>query len=86
MYKGLGTGRKGKMFSVTFEIRTDTHLTDSESKIIRSQWGYVCYFSNYCSQSRGVAILINNNFEFKFHSVEKDNAGNLSSVHCVISN
>lgn len=90
--QGIGDSRKrkdvfgyirDKKFNIYF--LQDTHFTDKESKIIRSQWGYEAYFSNYSSQSRGVAILINNNFEFKLHSVEKDNAGNLLVVHCAIA-
>jgi len=39
-------------------------------------WGYECYFNNYSSQSRGVAIPINNNFDFKYINSEKDDTGN----------
>ena len=34
--------------------------------------GYECYFSSFTSNSRGVAILINNNFEFKAFREKKD--------------
>lgn len=62
----------------------DTHFTDKDAKLIRSQWGYECYFSNFNSQSRGVAILINNNFDYKFISKENDGNGNLLIVNCEI--
>jgi len=54
----------------------DTHYTDKTIPFVRSLWGYECYFSNYSSQSRGVAILINNNFDFKYINSEKDDTGN----------
>ena len=66
---------KGKNFSIYFI--QDTHFTKNEENYIRAQWGYQCYFCSHTSQSRGVAILINNNFEFKLLNEEKDNSGNL---------
>ena len=54
----------------------DTHFTNKQEQYIRSEWGYECYFNNYNSQSRGVAILFNNNFDFKVKKVIKDNSGN----------
>ena len=47
---------------------------------MRSEWGYTCYFASFSSQSRGVAILFNNNFEFKVHKVYKDAGGNLMFI------
>ena len=43
----------------------DTHFTSDLENSIRSMWGYESYFSSVSSNSRGVAILFNNNFEFK---------------------
>ena len=54
----------------------DTHFTNKEMKYIRSQWGYECFFSNFSSQARGVAIFLNNNFEYKIHRQKADNNGN----------
>ena len=53
----------------------DTHYTDKTIPFVRSLWDYECYFSNYSSQSRGVAILINNNFDFKYINSEIDDTG-----------
>ena len=39
-------------------------------------WGYECYFSSFASNSRGVAILFNNNFEFKVLKEKRDLNGN----------
>ena len=35
-------------------------------------WGYQCYFSSFTSNSSGVAILFNNNFDFKVHKEKGD--------------
>ena len=43
----------------------DTHFEKKIERQIRAEWGYECYFSSFSSQSRGVAILLNNNFDFK---------------------
>ena len=58
---------KSKNYSIYF--LQETHFTDNETKFIRAQWGYECYFSNFSSQTKGVAILFNNNFEFKVHNI-----------------
>ncbi|MCG7879939.1 MAG: endonuclease/exonuclease/phosphatase family protein [Candidatus Thiodiazotropha endolucinida] len=65
---------RSKKYSIYF--LQDTHFTDKEENYIRTQWGFECYFSNFTSQSRGVAILFNNNFEFSIHNIIKDNNGN----------
>ena len=36
----------------------------------------VCVFPSYKSNSRGIADLFNNNFEFKLREVERDENGN----------
>ena len=41
---------------------------------------YICHFASYSSQSRGVAILFNNNFEFKVKKVYKDTGGNFMFI------
>ena len=50
----------------------DAHFVTKEENYIKTQWGYDCYFSNFSSNSRGVAILFNDNFEYEVHEVEKD--------------
>ena len=54
----------------------DTHFTNKEINYIRSQWGFECFFSNFSSQARGVAILFNNTFEYKIHAQKSDTFGN----------
>lgn len=82
---------KSKNYSIY--MLQDTHFIDREENYIRAQWGYDCYFSNFSSQSRGVAILFNNNFEFKVHKIEKDNDGNklildisIKDLHIILIN
>ena len=55
----------------------DTHFSKEKERIILNEWGYKVYFSSYASNSRGVAILFNNNFEFVVHNSFSDNDGNL---------
>lgn len=73
---------KSRKYSIC--MLQDTHFTEAEENYIRSQWGYECYFSNYTSQSRGVATLINNDFDFKLSNIEKDTNGNLLILNCKI--
>ena len=47
-------------------------------------WGYECFFSSFSSNSRGVAILINNNFEFKALRVKQDINGNYIIIEAMI--
>ena len=42
----------------------DTHFTDDNLNFITSQWGYKLFHSPGTRDSRGVAILFNNNFEY----------------------
>ena len=66
--------RAGK-FSIVCIV--DTHFDKSSEKIYTAEWGYTTYFSSFSSQSRGVAILFKNDFEFKIHKIHRDNNGNL---------
>ena len=54
----------------------DTHFTSDIENDVRNLWGFQCYFSSFASNSRGVAILINNNFDFKSISMKGDIDGN----------
>ena len=75
--QGLGNRQKrkdvfhylrNKKYSIYF--LQDTHFEPKIENFISAEWGYESYFSSYSSNSRGVAILFNNNFEFKV----KDNS------------
>jgi exonuclease III len=73
---------KSKKYSIC--MLQDTHFSSQEEHFIRSTWGYETYFSNYNTQSRGVAIFINNNFDCNVNAIEKDNDGNLLILNCKI--
>ena len=54
----------------------DTHFEPKIENYIKAEWGYHCYFASFSSNARGVAVLFNNNFEFKVHKVYKEPDGN----------
>ena len=64
----------------------DTHFTAESEKDIRYQWGFDAYFSSFTSNSRGVAILLNNNFEYKVIQQRRDNSGNMLALSISIDN
>ena len=54
----------------------DTHFTCDIENHVRNSWGYESFFSSFASNSRGVALLFNNTFEFKVLKEKKDLNGN----------
>lgn len=58
----------------------DTHFTNNDEPFIKNLWGGECIFNSYSSNQRGVAILFNNNFEYKIYRTKKDNEGNLLGI------
>ena len=67
--------------SILLEIKNiiclqDTHISPKLESFIKAEWGYDAYFSSYTSNSRGVMILINNNFEQKVNRFTTDKNGN----------
>ena len=58
----------------------DTHWTPSDESNVRTIWKGDCILNGCSSNSRGVAILFNTNFEYKILSVHKDTEGNMLSV------
>lgn len=73
---------KKKNFNVYF--LQDTHFTPNDEKFIQTQWGYKAYFSSFKSNSRGVAILFNNNFEFCILNELYDEGGNYVILDCTV--
>ena len=55
----------------------DVHFNKDMEDIARNEWGFECYFSSFKSNSRGVAILFNNNFEHNIKNVTTDDNGNM---------
>ena len=41
----------------------ETHFSEEIHSLISSKWGYKTYFNCSASSKKGLAILINNNFE-----------------------
>ena len=54
----------------------DTHLTEDDINEIKSIWDIEIYISGGKTNSRGVMILLNNNFEHEVLSCKKDKNGN----------
>ena len=73
---------KGKKYNVYF--LQDTHFMEKDENMIRTQWGYKAFFSSFKSNSRGVAILFNNNCEVKIYNEFKDNEGNYLILDVII--
>ncbi len=63
----------------------DVHFEKDIENNIRSEWGLDCYFSSYKSNSRGVAIFINNDFEYKVCESKGDKDGNLLAIDIQIN-
>ena len=63
----------------------DTHFSPKLEQYIKAEWGYTAFFSSKNSNSRGVAILFDNNFEFKVKGTYKDTEGNVLMVHVYIT-
>ena len=53
----------------------ETHLKVDSENFIRASWGYNVWLSGCDTNKKGVAILFNNNFEYKGHDVLKDKEG-----------
>jgi hypothetical protein len=47
-------------------------------------WGFDCFFSSFSSNSRGVSILFNNNFEYEVLKEKRDLKGNYLALDDVI--
>ena len=61
-----------------------TLILQLKKKNIRTQWGFECYFNNFSSQARSVAILFNNNFEFKVLKTVRDEISNKFILKVII--
>ena len=70
--------------SYSIYLLQDTHFDPKMENCIRAEWGYKSYFASYNSNSRGVAILFNNNLDFFVKKVYKDMLGNYIFVTVTI--
>ena len=71
--------------NIAFLCLQDTHLCDSDQPYIRSIWPGELILHSKKTNSQGVAIFFNNNFEFSIYNFEKDNDSNLLMVDLTIS-
>ena len=58
----------------------DTRLSSENNKQIYSEWNNECYFTTVSSNSRGVAIIFNNNIEYKVYKELKIPSGNVLAL------
>ena len=91
--QGLGDPKKRKdvfnyLRNKKFNIYLlqDTHFEGKMEPYIRAEWGLECIFNSNNSQSRGVAIFFNNNFEYKINAIDRDDKGNFLTVDVCINN
>ena len=56
-------------------ILLETHSTKEIERYWLSEWGYKGWFASYKSNSRGVAILVQNTFDFEYHDSIHDTEG-----------
>ena len=68
-----------KRYSIYF--LQDTHLDPKLDKYITAEWGFTSVFCSNNTRSRGVAILFNNDFEFKIKGLFRGNGGKKLMVH-----
>ena len=54
----------------------DTHLIDDDIMAVKALWSNDVYINGGKTNSCGVAILLNNNFEYEVLSCNKDKNGN----------
>jgi exonuclease III len=73
---------RNKKFNIYF--LQDTHFISDDENFIQAQWGYKAYFSSFKSNSRGVAVLLNNNFDFCITNELNDENGNYIILECTI--
>jgi len=66
------TWLKSKKYQISIYRLQETHSTTQDEAIWCAEWGYECIFSHGTANSAGVAVLINNNFDFTITDQEKD--------------
>ena len=64
----------------------DVNFTTEKENYIKAEWGFDIVYSSYSSNSRGVSILFNNNFEFTLHNTFRDDKGNFIALDLNIEN
>ena len=77
--QGLGNVRKRrdvfdyvKEKSSSINCLQDTHFSTKLEAYVKAEWGCNCFFASYSSNSRGVAVMFMNNFEFRINGVKRE--------------
>ena len=63
----------------------DTHWTKSDTSKVKEIWGNTCYVHGKRTNARGVAILLNNDFEYEVLETKLDSEGNYICLTLKIS-
>ena len=63
----------------------DTHWTKSDTSKVKEIWGNTCYVHGKRTNTRGVAILLNNDFEYEVLETKLDSEGNYICLTLKIS-
>ena len=82
--RDIFTWLKKKKIDVIF--LQETHCTQQMESYWKAEWGYEIIFSSYSSNSRGVAILFNNTFEFTINKKILDPNGRFIIIDIFIYN
>ena len=61
------------------------HTFQKKYSLVTSEWGYKAYFNSSTSSKKGLAILINNNFEFTFVKLVTDDKGDFMLLQLKIN-
>ena len=64
----------------------ETHSTETNEKLWKSQWGQDIEFCHGTSQSRGVAILFDKNYDYEILNVQRDFDGRFLLLDILIEN
>ena len=64
----------------------DTHLNEADTKDFKKVFGGTFYLHGRTTNSRGVAVLFANNFDFKINTVHKDKDGNYLNLQIEMYN
>ena len=58
----------------------ETHLVEDDIEELKKEWNINIYVSGTTTNSKGVAVLINNTFEYKVLNVSRDLDGRFLQI------
>ena len=65
-------------------ILVDTRLSEQKEASFKALWGQMCFFNSFCSNSRGIAVLIRDNLEIsnvQWQNIIKEHFSRLTFEH-----